>query len=82
MARRLILGGYQRRAGRASAAVLALFTGGEQLGRTAHASGQPREANPFRGDDARGVRRGGDRWRLAAMGWDAGWEAAEQETRP
>ena len=82
MARRLTLGGVQRRAGRASAAALDLFTGGEQLGRTAHATGQPREANPFRGDAGRSVRHGGDHSRLAAMGWDAGWEAAEQETRP
>ena len=82
MARRLTLGGYQRRAGRARAGALALFTGGEQLGRTAHAAGEPREANPFRGGAQAGAPHGSDRSRLAAMGLDAGWEAAEQEARP
>lgn len=74
MARTLTLAGYTRKAGRAAADTWAVFEGGRRLGMKARTEGQPREANPFREGTKRSLRQGGDRYRAAAMGWNAGWE--------
>ena len=76
MARRLTLGVYQRRASRATADTVTLFEGGKQLGKKAWEAGEPADANPFREGAKKSLRQGGDRHRIAAMGWDAGWEIA------
>ena len=74
MARRMTLAGYQRRASAAAADTVTLFEGGRRLGAKARAEGRSREGNPFT-EGSKGTRRqGGDRYRAAAMGWDAGWE--------
>jgi len=76
MPRRLTLGTYQRRASAATADTVTLFEGGKQLGQKARAAGEPRESNPFTAGTKRSLRQGGDRHRIAAMGWDAGWDGA------
>jgi hypothetical protein len=80
MARHLTLTAYTRRASRASTDAVTLYAGGQQLGRQARLEGLSREANPFREGAQRGVRRDGDRYQMAAMGWDAGYEEATKET--
>ena len=74
MARKLTLGTYQGRASRATADTVTLFEGGRKLGAKARAAGQPRESNPFAAGTAKSLRQGGDRHRIAAMGWNAGWD--------
>jgi hypothetical protein len=76
MARRLTLGTYQRRASRATADTATLYEGGRQLGKKAWAEGKGWDDNPFAAGAKTSLRQGGDRFRIAALGWNAGMEEA------